>query len=167
MGEFDCTLTPQYTGSLITGYCVDCPEVPAQAAVPEITTIDYQLGWNSSAYSVASHAGNCYTEFTVPAGSIGVVCGFAPSRIDNHPRNVNYAFYIYSEAGKEYWVIMEGGVNKTTPVVRTTTDKFRIERRGDKVTYFFKDKVYYTSLTRTTATLVVVACMYSANDGVD
>jgi hypothetical protein len=148
--------------------CVQCPEVLAVTGVPEVIIVDNNFGWNSSAYSGAQIAGDCYTQFTVPAAVAGVFCGLADARVDNSPSHIPFAFYIYQHAGAQLWAIWENGVQKTSPVVRVPeTDTFRIERRAGKVTYFFNGHVYYTSVDTTLADLVVVACMYAAGDGVD
>lgn len=166
MGQYDCTVTPQYTNGTLTGYCVDCPEVPAIAAVPTQTLTDPNLGWNASAYSAVAHDGDCYTQFTIPS-AMGVVVGLAPRRLSDHPRDVEHAFYVYADGGREYWQVLEAGVAKTTPVVRALSDVFRIERRAGAVVYFVNGKQKYASTAASLGPQVVVACLYSANDGVD
>ena len=164
MGEFDCQIEPHPDGS----YCVVCPEIPAAPAVPEQTIIDPRLGWNASAHSVEALSGDCYTQFTIPAGVVGVVCGFAPTHVDSRPVNVPFGLYAYSSAGRSYWRVFERGVAKTAPVVRAPeTDLFRIERRGQKVRYFFNNHQYYVSADNYAGALRVVACMYRAGDGVN
>ena len=147
--------------------CYDYPAVEEIAATSEQTITDNQYGWNSSAHSVVSHAGDLYTQFDVPA-CIGVVCGLAPAHKGSDPRDVDHAFYCYKSAGKEVWVVQERGVAKTAPVVRDPdTDVFRIERRGSTVRYFFNGKTKYVSTLPRSGCQVVVACMYAAQDGVN
>lgn len=164
MGEFDCQIEHHPDGS----YCVVCPEIPAVTAVPSQTIVDPRLGWNASAHSARSLAGDVYTQFTIPANVVGVVCGLAPQHLDSRPVNVPFAIYVYSAAGRSYWRVFEGGVAKTAPVERASaTDVFRIERRGSTVRYFFNGKTAYVSAAPSIGALVVVACMYAAQDGVN
>lgn len=165
--EFACTLTPQYSGGVLSGYCQDCPEIPAIAAVPAVVTTDPHLGWNSSAHSVARFEGDCVTEFGLPAGVVGVVCGLASAHRSSLPRDVDFAVYAYEAAGAQWWQLLERGVAKTSPVLRDPAhDLFRIERRGATVRYFFANRQLYVSATPSSGPLQVVACLYSANDGV-
>jgi hypothetical protein len=164
VGEFDCQIESHPDGS----YCVVCPEIPAAPAVPTQTIVDPQLGWNASAHSTQSLTGDVYTQFTIPANVVGVVCGLAPRHIDSRPVNMPFAIYAYSSAGRSYWRVFEAGVAKTAPVVRVPeTDVFRIERRGQGVRYFFNGRQYYVSAATYSGALRVVACMYAAQDGVN
>jgi hypothetical protein len=136
--------------------------------VPTQTIVDPQLGWNASAHSAQLLTGDVYTQFTIPANVVGVVCGLAPRHIDSRPVNVPFAIYAYSSAGRSYWRVFEAGVAKTAPVVRVPeTDVFRIERRGQGVRYFFNGRQYYVSAATYSGALRVVACMYAAQDGVN
>lgn len=147
--------------------CIVCPEVPFVAAVPARTLVDNNYGWNASAISYQRHAGDCYTEFSMPDG-IGTVVGLAPERRSSDPRDVPHAIYAYESAGRDWWVVSEAGVPKTTPVARVpATDTFRIERRNGAVRYFHNNRQVYVSATPQFASLVVVACMYAAGDGVN
>lgn len=167
MGEFDCTLTPNTSAGVVTGYCLDCPEIPAIAATPEIVTTDRRYGWNASAHSQRADAGDCYTQFSAPANVRGVVCGLANLHRSSLPRDVPFAFYIYQSAGAQWWRVLESGVAKTAPVRRARTDSFRIERKGREVRYYVNNTLRYTSQAAGTGTLQVVACLYSADDGIN
>ena len=147
--------------------CVVCAEQPYIAPVPAQTIIDPNIGWNSSAYSAAKISGDCYTQFMLP-DCIGTVVGLAPERASNDPRDIPHGFYIYEAGGRRLWSVSEGGVEKTAPVVRVAgTDVFRIERRERTVSYFHNGKRIYVSDAPSIEPLVVVACMYSAGDGVN
>lgn len=147
--------------------CVVCPEQPYIAPTPEQRIIDPRYGWNASAYSVERREGDCYTQFSMPPCMAAAV-GFAASRLSSDPRDIPHAFYIYRNAGAEYWVVLEAGVPITAPVLRVPeTDEFRIERRGSTVTYFHNGKTKHVSAVPTAVPLVVVGCMYAAEDGVD
>lgn len=165
---YACTITPQYTNGVQSATCVDCPEIPAVAAVPAQTIVDPQPGWNASARSVLSISGDAYTQFTVPAGVVGVVCGLSNAHRNSSPGTVTHGFFVYQEGGKQYWRVIESGVYQTAAVLRApATDVFRVERRSGVVRYFFNGRVYYTSATPLQGDAIVVACMYSAEDGVD
>lgn len=163
----DCTKTTQYDANgFFVQACLDCPEVAAVPAVPAQTIVDRQLGWNSGARSGVSIIGDCYTQFTVPAHAVGVVCGLAPARNGTDPANVPHAFYVYQDAGRELWCVVEGGIPKTAPVARGD-DLFRIERRAGVVRYFVNNRRVYVSAAPARAPLMVVACLYAAFDGID
>lgn len=156
-----------YFYSGLESSCIDCEEVTAIAAVPTVVLTDNLYGWNASAYSTQSLAGDFYTQFNLPA-VVGAVVGFAPLRRSNDPRDVDHAFYCYKNAGREVWVVQERGVAKTSPVTRDpATDTFRIERRNGVVRYFFNGRTVYASTLPSTGGQVVVACLYSAGDGVN
>lgn len=163
-----CTITDTFdSNGYLKSTCVDCPEVTAIAAVPEQRIVDRRLGWNAGARSVFPRAGDCYTQFTVPAHVIGVVCGLAPV-LSVDPRAVPHGFYIYQDSGRELWRVVEGGVGKTAPVVRAPdTDSFRIERRNGVVRYLFNNRQFYVSTARAIDALFVVACLYADNDGIN
>ena len=148
--------------------CYDKPAVPYIAPVAPVVHTDNLYGWNASAYSTDAIAGDCYVQFTVPAGAIGVVCGLAPRRISSDPRDVPHAFYVNQQAGKQVWRVTEHGVQKTEPVIADPeTDLFRIERRGETVRYFFNRKTLLVSEAPARGALRVVSCLYAAGDGVN
>lgn len=148
--------------------CYDVPAVSAIASIPPVVHYDNQYGWNSSAISVAHRTGDVYTQFTLPADVTGVVCGLATERKSNDPRDIPHAFYVYQQAGRQYWRVTENGVGVTDPVeAAPDTDLFRIERRADTVSYFFNRKRIYVSTKPSVLPLRVVACMYAAGDGVN
>lgn len=146
--------------------CVECDEQPYIAPVPEQVFVDPNLGWNASAYSYPRHAGDCYTQFMLP-DCVGTVVGLAPERASNDPRDIPHGFYIYEAGGRRLWSVAERGVEKTAPVARIAgSDVFRIERRGAVVSYFHNGKRVHVSEAPATGELVVVTCMFAANDGV-
>lgn len=166
---------PQYdSAGNITGYvntpvsiCYDCPALPEIQAVPERTLVDPRLGWNSGATSVDVFAGDCVTEFAIPEHAAGVVCGLASTFKSTNPKDVDHGFFVFQEAGRELWCIVERGVKVSAPVVRVPdTDLFRIERRGTTVRYFFNSRQVQVSALPAPGERRVVACLYSANDGV-
>lgn len=161
-------MTQVCTPVVVSGQsCVQCTEQPFIAAVPSQTITDPQHGWNSSAYSSQQIAGDCYTQFTVPQ-SVGVVCGFAPERLSSDPRDLPFGFYCYQEGGRYLWAVVEGFVQKTTPVAWAAgSDEFRVERRAGAVSYFVNGRYVYASLNPMQTPLRVVACMYAATDGVN
>lgn len=161
-----CTIVPQYTGGVLTANCVSCPEVPAVTAVPARTVVDLNYGWNASARSIVTLNGDCYTQFSQPP-CLGTVCGLTDARTSNAPNTVAHGFYIFREAGREFWAVSERGVLMTAPVARDpTTDVFRIERVGTTVRYLHNGRLIYTSLISRVGPLFVVACLYAADDEV-
>jgi hypothetical protein len=163
-----CTLTTVYDAS---GYpvsqCIDCPEIPAVVAVPERTITDPRYGWNASARSRVQLAGDCYTQFEVPAHAMGVVCGFAGEHRGPDPRDVSHGFYVYQDAGRELWRVVEAGLPVTAPIARTPGELFRLERRPSGVSYFVNNRRVYASAAPAAPALLVVACLFAASDGVN
>lgn len=157
-----------YVYSGLIRVCYDIPAVPAVPAVPSQTIVDEMFGWNASAHSAIQRTGDCYTQFTVPDGVVGVVCGLAPEHLSSDPRDVPHAFYVYQEAGRSFWRVMESGVSVTDPLeTLPDSDLFRIERRGGTVSYFFNGKRLHVSAVSSLSPLRVVACLYAAGDGVN
>ena len=146
--------------------CVTCPAITAVAAVPTQVVYSPRIGWDASAYSAVRRSGPVYTEFQLSA-CVGTVVGLANARASNDPRSVPHGFYCYQNSGREFWSVAENGVEKTTPVVRVPgTDLFRIERRGELVTYFHNNTRVYVSTLPSIGQVVVVACLYASGDGV-
>lgn len=146
--------------------CVTCDEQPYVAAIPARTVTDNRAGWNAGAQSVKILAGDCYVQFAAP-DAIGIVCGLAVSRPDDNPANVKHGFYIRQENGVKLAGAWEGAPIAGTNYVRSPdTDVFRIERRGDKIHYFISGKHIHTSTAVTRSSVFVVACLYSATDGI-
>lgn len=163
-----CAITQQLdSNGVVIGECVTCPEVPAVAGSPAQVIVDPRLGWNTSARSIDVRDGDFYTQFGIPP-SVGVVCGFASAHPNRDPANIEHGFYAHSYGGAEYFVVIERGAEKTVRVARVpATDVFRIERRVGVVRYFRNGRQIYVSATPSTGAKMIVACMYSAEDGVD
>lgn len=146
--------------------CVVCPEVAEVPAVPEQIVYSPRAGWDSSAHSILRHDGAVYTKFI--AFGVGVVCGFANEHRSSDPRGVQHGFYSFRQAGANWWAVIESGVQKTTPVIHSPFGtEFRIERRiGGGVVYFVNNRAVYDSVTPSTGSLIVVACLYASGDKV-
>lgn len=167
---------PQYDAAgNITGYvnapasvCYDCPAVPEIPAVPAQTIVDPRLGWNAGATSAEVHAGDCFVAFSIPAHVAGVVCGLAAAFVSTNPKDVDHGVFVYQDAGRELWCLVERGAKVSAPVVRAPdTDAFRIERRGTTVRYFFNNRQVRVSPLAAPGARRVVACLYRADDGVN
>lgn len=147
--------------------CVQCPAVTGSPSSPEIISVDRQLGWNSSAYSVTARNGDCYVQFDAP-NVLGVVTGLGVSRLSEDPRDIPYGFYIYENAGRRLYSVVEASVVKTAPLPHVAnTTIYRIERRSGVVRYFVNNAQVYVSLTPILLPLRVITCMYASGDGVN
>lgn len=147
-----------------TQVCISCPEVPYIAPVPSQTLVDPRLGWNSSARSIAEHAGDCYVSFSAPQ-VVGLVIGFAPSYQPTDPASIHHGFYLFQRSGRDVYQIIERGIVQTARTQRFD-QRFRIERTGTQVTYKVDGAVVHSSAAPSSGTIMVVACMYAAPDGV-
>lgn len=149
-----------------TQVCVSCPEQPAVTAVPVQTLTDPRLGWNASARSVVELSGDCYAAFAAPQ-VIGVVIGFAPEYIPADPASVRHGFYLFQRSGRDVYQVIERGIVQTAYGTRNIgVDHYRIERLGTQVQYKVNNVVVHTSAVPSSGTIMVVACMYAAPDGV-
>lgn len=155
------------TTQIINGQsCVVCTGQPYVAPVAPAIMVDPRLGWNASAHSATRHEGDCVTQFQMPP-CIGAVVGLAPSRVSSDPADVPHGLYFYRQGGANYWLVQEAGVAKTAPAAHAVdSDVFRIERRRGAVTYFCNRRIVYRSTRPAAGSLVVVACLYAAEDGV-
>lgn len=167
MADPSCTITYQYSGAQVVGYCVDCPEIQAVVAQPEKTIVDPQIGWNSGARSVLQLSGDCYTEYQLPSPLVGVVCGLAQDFTSTQPSAVPFGFYVKAKDGKQYASVIENGKSMTADTAVTLPNAvFRVERRAAKVRYYLNNKLVYTSTKTFGGALCVVALLYHAADGV-
>lgn len=146
--------------------CVQCPAVTAVVGSPARTVTTNVLGWDASARSVDTYAGDLYTQFSAPNVQ-GVVTGFGSVRRGSDPRDIPYGIYLYQSSGRSLFAVMESGVLKTTPIGRSVSDTYRIERIGTKILYYRNGRFVYQSATQSTGALMVITCMYASSDGVD
>lgn len=167
MAELSCELTYQYSGSRLTGYCVDCPELPAIPAVPAQTIVNPRVGWNAGARSAVSRTGDCFVQFSFDTPLHGSVCGLTPRFIDADPANVKFGFYAYTDGALTKFSVVENGETVRAPaLVDLNTAVFRIERRRDRVDYLLNGNTVHTSAKKEGGALLVVGLMYHSDDGI-
>ena len=149
-----------------TSVCIVCPAIPAVAEVPAQVITRPNWGWNASAYSAESQAGDCYTQFTLP-WCMGLVIGFTinPGSLDI--RSLSHAFYVHQSAGRNVYRVMEQGSGRTADARRTRDTVFRIERKDFWVSYLVDGLLVHRSRLRQRGVIRVGACLYAHGDGVD
>lgn len=171
---FQSSISPPYTPSpysLAIGkavcVCYLYQYLPPIEAVPEQRFVSDLTGWNAKATSVKRNSGDCYTAFDMPLVT-GAAVGLTSSHQDTDPRKLPHAFYFYVENGAYYYCVYEYGVKKTVPVVRTSVDDvFRIDRKKADIRYFVNNALIHTSPAFSQSSLVVGACLYGNDDGVN
>jgi len=148
--------------------CIDCPFIPATEGTPSHIDVSALTGWNAGANSVAMLAdGNVRTTFTVPAGVIGVVCGFKEARDEIvAPELPTHAFYFANVAGVDLVSILEMGTTVGSPTGRVESDVFQIRRRDGAVEYRINGTTVFRSTRRSVRPVLVSACLFNTDDGI-
>lgn len=146
--------------------CVQCDEVFGVVGVPTQTMIEPVYGWNASARSAATQAGDCYVEFDVPY-STGVIIGFASEYVDANPIQVQHGFYCFESSGSHWYAVIESGALLTQPEKRENKQQlFRIERVNKYIRYYVDNVLVHSQPFEQSRIVMVLACMYASNDGV-
>ena len=167
MSDYFCELTYQYSGATLVATCVDCPEVPAVEAVPQQTIIDPRNGWNSGARSSLMRAGDCYVQFSFTTPLAGSICGLAETFASTDPSVVDYGIYGLTDgAYTKFAVIERGEIARAPENIDLSTAVFRIERAGSRIHYYANNVRVHSSDLRSASSLMVVALLYSADDGI-
>lgn len=127
--------------------------------VPEQTTYDFNLGWNSGARSVAFLVGDGYASFTVVA-AVGVAVGFNGENLGEGYAEMEHAIYLSGSVVRIY----EAGVEVFYGGPFVLGDEFTIKRMGGEVTYWRNTTLLYTSEVPSTGIVFMDVSMYSGGD---
>ena len=149
----------------MTDICITIPEVPASPAIPGRYDSDPRIGWNAGARSIGQQFGDCYAEFGMPE-VVGVVVGLTRERIGTLPNDVSHGFLFQSAGGVRLVSVVERGIERVAAQTHANDAVFRIERVRDVVAYKVDGTTVYTSSTSLNGGVVVVSCLYAAEDGV-
>lgn len=145
------------------------PPRPGQGVLPPLkrpedyTEAEFNLGWNASAFSVASLTGNLVARFSVRAGSIGVVVGLAAVPEGDGFSNMSHslAFDRGAISVRELGAIVATGLG-----TNAAGDVYEIIRMGTDVVYYRNGAVLYRSLVPSDGQVWMDASLFAAGDGV-
>ena len=134
--------------------------VAPTAATAAATAVDYKLGWNAGARSLALLPDNGYVEFTAPAGIVGAVAGLAAADPDAGYSNITHAFYLSNQVAR----IMESAEVVKYVGAYAAGAVFRITRAGGTVTYQRDGATVYTSAVSSEGAVFLDVSFYSGGD---
>lgn len=145
------------------------PPRPGQGVQPPLkrpedyTEAEFNLGWNASAFSVASLTGNLVARFSVRAGSIGVVVGLAAVPEGDGFSNMSHslAFDRGAISVRELGAVVATGLG-----TNAAGDVYEIIRMGTDVVYYRNGAVLYRSLVPSDGQVWMDASLFAAGDGV-
>lgn len=139
------------------------PGTPPTPGTPAHTTVDPLLGWNAAAISQSTIAASGQLDFSIVAGSSGVVVGLNNANTGTTYTEILYGVY----AEHNLYRIVESGVIKTGSAAYTTGGVFAISRLGSVVSYSLNGTIVYTSLTPSYGPLFADSSLYAAGDEID
>lgn len=139
----------------------------AVPGIPSTTTLEYNLGWNSGAYSIDEVPENSSYQFQVPGGVSGVVTGINDAFNHQDPGYTNIDYGVYFTQG--LYKVVENGAYKTGNATYLSADIFRIRRDGPEIIYSKNGSEFYrsTTLTTTNQTYLADASMFAGGDSVE
>lgn len=138
------------------------PPTPGTASTPAKTLLDYRLGWNASARSIASMTGDVEARFKVPAGVVGVVVGLNDADVGSGYTDIDHGLYVRTGTAQ----VMERGALRGAPVTHAAGVEYRIVRNGEQVTYFKGNDLIYTSEAESLGVAHLKASLFSGGDEV-
>lgn len=129
------------------------------------TTYHPNLGWNSSARSVASALGDCTASFSVRVDAVGVVAGLneVTDSSGSDYFEISYGINFFSGSYR----VIEQSVIKTGAFPFIDTDVFSVSRSVDVITYLKNGAVFYTSSASSSEELLLDASLYAGGDAIN
>lgn len=121
-------------------------------------------GWNAGGVTYGTQAGDLIAQFTLVAGSAGIVAGLAPSM--SAPAYSSVEHGVLAQAGQEIQIIEAGAIKASTGIVFTTSVIVQIYRVGTSV-YYLVGAFPYSSETPSSGTKAIQAVLFAAGDAVD
>lgn len=147
--------------------CLVSPELSAIPRVPARVDQTPVLGWNAGANSITELDGDLHAQWSMPAGTAGVVIGLRSGRERQIvPELVEHGLYFQSVAGADMVQVIESGTPVTELVLRTAEDVYEIRREAGNVTYWIGDTPLYASKVPSLGAKIVNACLYASGDAV-
>ena len=168
MDLYLCTSTWVRTNTSTAPVCTTTPEVLAQPAVPAIPSrvdlgVSQQWG-DAGANSVVSQEGNCVCTFTMEKVG-GAAVGFTTDLDDQgNLSRLSHAFYFRSVGRACLFSVMEHGVGRTYEGEYDPGDEFKIQRAGEKVTFWHNGERVYASDLPSEGEINVGCALYASGD---
>ena len=138
------------------------PGTPPTPYQPANVALQYNLGWNGGARSIASLAASGTASFSASSGMVGGVVGFDIGEVEFSYAGAEHALYFHHNLV----AVLENGMLRTGAVPYVPADVFRIERSGTVVRYYQNTTLLYTSSTPSYGTQYLEASLYSGGDAV-
>lgn len=138
------------------------PARPPQDAVAPTFKELLNIGWEAGAISVEQLVADGALTFQISAGTIGAVVGLNERNVGTGYAEIDFAWYVHGG----YAAVMEGGVEVSASYPVTGASVFRVQRRGDTVSYWIDSTLIYTSTSASYGTLFADASLYSGGDSV-
>ena len=169
MGSYFTGYTPQIVYDSV--YYPEQPYIPPHPAAPAIasqTTIDLNLGWNSSGGSIASLQQDGWFEFRISTAA-GIFVGFSEEYLTSGYMEIAFGIYFSRGTAQAY----SYGVPQGTPIAYMPGNLFAVERfDGQFYCWHYDDGEDHAGTTSTNfytspsfdGTLFLVASIYSGGD---
>lgn len=145
-------------------YVPSSPRIPAvskQPDTPAKTLIDYQIGWNARAHSVAPLQGGGAFRFKVPRGSSGVVVGLTAQPKKTGYNDIAYGFFV--ESGVVH--IIESG-QQTSTVGANPDAELIVARSSGQIVYMVGGQVVRVR-PNNSEPMYLSAALYTGGDTVE
>ncbi|MDD5084219.1 MAG: hypothetical protein PHT88_04830 [Candidatus Moranbacteria bacterium] len=131
---------------------------------PDTYALSYNpnLGWNASGRSLDVINGDGTASFSVPVSSVGVVVGLNEPGDSSGSDYFEITYGVYCTRG--IYRVLEAGAVKYGGLAYSEGDVFSITRTDGEVVYALNATPFYTSLTESTAPLLLDASLYAGGD---
>ena len=140
---------------------------PGVPTIPGYTVYDQVRAWDAGANSIASVDGDLHVTFNVLT-VMGAKVGFFPEgpRPSADASLLVNAFYVYSTADRQRWVIIDNGrtVQPVQNNIATDSTEYEIRRVAGIVSYYVDGELMFTSKTTSDGPLRVGSALYKTGD---
>ncbi len=116
--------------------------------------------WNAGATSTTSFTGDGQAEFSTAENNLAKIAGLSNDNPDAGYTSIDYAIYLKSTGGVS---IFENGVSQGNFGTYNPGDVFRVQARGNQVSYWRNNVRFFTSATAPTYPLVLDASLNQQN----
>lgn len=140
---------------------VEIPGYHQTVTPPLQTVLDADLNWNGSAISFDSFSIDGQIEFKLSTNNVGSVCGLSlvPDTSSDY-LSIKHGF----KSQKDRFQVYDNGSFRSSNLVFTDDDVFKIERVNGVVSYYLNTTLIYTSNTTSIGELAADASLYAAED---
>ena len=133
---------------------------PPPPRPPSTILLDYNLGWNATARSIAFCKGDLEARFKAPVGLVGVVVGLNDADTDATYLDIDHGFYVRSSTAQ----VVERGAFVGNVRAHVLTNIYRITRSNGLVRYYINNTLIHTSELPSIGDAHLKAALYSGGD---